>query len=90
MSDEHQEVGFVHRVYTVNYRPVTWRGWLATILLAIFFVGMIALALVVASAVLVIALVLFAVLAGLAILRLILSPADIARGFREFIRKKDA
>jgi cation transporter-like permease len=70
--------------------PKSWQGWIASLIVGIFAVAMIVLIAVLASAVFVVALVLFAVAAALVILRLIFSPADIARGFREFRKNRNA
>lgn len=70
--------------------PKTWQAWVASLIVGIFAVAMIALIAVLASAVFVVVLVLFAIAAALVILRLIFSPADIARGFREFRKNRNA
>jgi len=82
MTDS-REIWFVRRRYVFQNYPVSWQGWLATLLFAAFVIAMVVLAAVVASAILVIAVVVFVFAVAFAFLRLVFSHSAAWRDYRE-------
>jgi hypothetical protein len=89
MSDS-REVWFVRRDYAFQNYPVTWQGWLATVLFGLFVIAMIALAAVIASAIFVIAMVVVVIAAAIGFLRFVFIHSGRMRANRDDRRNFDA
>ncbi len=82
MSDS-REIWFVRRRYIFQNYPVTWQGWLATLLFAILVIAVVILAAVVASAIFAIAAVVFVFAVAFGFLRFIFGHSATWREYRD-------
>ncbi|MCE9520852.1 MAG: hypothetical protein K8S25_00290 [Alphaproteobacteria bacterium] len=88
--NEGREVWFVRREYAFQNYPVTWQGWLATILFGALVIVMVALAAVIASALFVVLMVALVIAVTIGFLRCVFVHSTRSRADRDDRRNFDA